>query len=155
KGATQTTFACVLLVVLGYGVARHGFLIHEEIPGESNFRKRMLALEFARDQQTVTTLVALDTLESKLSNDLKNDTRFFIPAYWLLFGLIGAFLYGQRFLSSKLWPFILPLIISMAALADVYENMAAEAALTISTGAAGIYPAAVVKWSAIAIACAC
>jgi hypothetical protein len=119
------------------------------MPEGSGFHKRMLALEFARSQAEVNVLSAGATRKTSLNRALDFDTNRFIPLYWMYFVGLTAVLYANSSGRWRKWLWLLPLFISIAAVSDWAENASIDSAMNMSTGAADIHVASMVKWIAI------
>ena len=120
----------------------------------NGFNKRMMALEFARTQGDVNTLSAGDELKTSLRKALWFDSTVAIPVYWIFFISLAAFLYGHNVFPPKLWLIGLPLVISIAAVADQIENLSMLAAFDMRPGAETIHVAAYIKWAGLGLSCA-
>jgi hypothetical protein len=134
--------------------------LQHDKPKDSPFSGKVMALEFARTQKSVDDLWEKDPNElKKLKNQLNGDTRFFIPLYWLYFVSLSSFMFGNRSVSDRhgllrgFMVVLVPLAISIAAVADLHENAFAMRALDRADEAVRIYVAANIKWAAIAVAC--
>jgi|GEM_PF-5274547 len=118
------------------------------------FKKRMLALEFAKDQKAVNDLSNGKELKASLRRDLEFDSTVAIPIYWIYFVAVGAFLYAHKVSPEKFWLLLVPLVISIAAVADQIENLSMLAAFDLKPGAEAIHLAASIKWAGIGLSCA-
>lgn len=121
------------------------------MPDSSGFHKRMLALEFAPEQQDVGRLSAGICRKTQLNRALDQDTGRFIPFYWMFFIGMNVFLYANGLLRGRKWLLLLPLFISIAAVSDWVENASIDSAMNMTVGAADIHIASTTKWIAIGL----
>jgi hypothetical protein len=133
--------------------------LQQDKPKDSPFSGKVMALEFARTQKSVDALWENDPKQlNKLKSQLNSDTHFFIPLYWLYFVSLSSFMIGNWDGRRKrtfllLTVLLVPLAVSIAAIADLQENAFAMLALNRANEAVRVYVAANIKWAAIAVAC--
>jgi len=144
----------IAIAVIGVLFIAQGLLVKSAcMPKGSLYRKRMLALEFARSKDEVAALAPNQRVTTKLNQQLLQDTSIVIPLYWALFVSLHAILFSKRFFQRSFVLVLLPVVISIAAVADLVENAAISSALNRLRGTENIYGAAIVKWIALAVAC--
>jgi len=139
-----------VLLAVGVLTARDSGLPAEAAP----FHKRTLALEFARTQEAVIRLAPTKDLQQQLTKGLQLDSTVIIPIYWIFFIGVSAFMYGSQAPWKGVWLILVPLTISLTAVADQIENLSALAALDSRSGVASLHAAAVLKWGGLGVSCA-
>ncbi len=123
-------------------------LLHKQEPVLRNFRSPVLAVEFVETGQDLASIAKNAEWKQRIKDALPLDNRFFIPAYCLIFVLVGAMLAWQ---GGRL-PLVIGLGVCLCVLVagrfDYVENANTMPGLDNPSDAAAqtISQASLVKW---------
>ena len=143
------------------------------------FHHRMMGLEFAQSADDVDAFAGKEGSDQRsvTRKNLGFDTSVVVPAYWIYFISIAAFMYAaesqerQRRKNARvpvpgekqgpekphplnaLWIIGIPLAISVTAVADLVENFASLATLDGRPVLQAIHIAGYTKWGSLGLTC--